>query len=622
MLFKRKNNFIIIKAIILTIILAITTCSNISMASTHIGQKEEIANYVIDQLSYNKDDHIIYVLGPIPKGEEIYSLKEHILTTPEEGFIVFIDLFPTANLHDVQYVFVSDDTKDIFVVESNVEPENLKDYTLIDTEIGNIILSGKNRRLPIPKNSQSIERNPSDPRWAVLMNGGHSAGSNHVRYWNDLSNIYITLNHVYNYPDENIIVLCSDGLDPAPDQSNGQNSDPDLDGDGDEDIMYSCVLSNVDMVFEGLANNLTGGSELFVFATDHGSSKGGWNTVFNLWNMEELEDAHFADLLAEIPIAETVCTFEPCFSGGFLDDIIVEPGPIVGSSACRHDEYSWAMPPDYMYDTYVFHWTAAVKWEDAYGEPVNADYNEDGIITMDEAFEYAELMDTSDESPQYGDYPEGCGMEISLDVGNAPPNKPQKPNGESNGVTKVEYSFSSTTTDPEGEQIFYLFNWGDNTSSDWLGPYNSGSLVTSTHAWQEQGEYDITVKAKDINGTESEWSDPHSINILKAPFMKVRQLYGGFFSVNALLTNLGEVDAYDIQWKIEIEGGNVLIGRESTGTIDNLIAGEEFTVKSKPIIGFGEVSVKATVEIPENIGEKTNSGFIYLFYIKVIPSGN
>ena len=67
-----------------------------------------------------------------------------------------------------------------------------------------------------------------------------------------------------------------------------------------------------------------------------------------------------------------------------------------------------------MYDTYVFHWTAAIKGEDAYGVPVDADYNSDGTVTMDEAFLYAETHDQSDEDPQYGDYPVGVGAGISL----------------------------------------------------------------------------------------------------------------------------------------------------------------------------------------------------------------
>ena len=345
------------------------------------------------------------------------------------------------------------------------------------------------------------------------MNGGADSGNNHVRYWNDLSNIYITLTSVYEFADENIDLLCSDGTNPAVDQSNGQNSNPDLDGDGDDDIMYSCVLSNVEMVFASLAENFTGTEKLFVFTTDHGGSNGGFDTYENLWNWEELTDAHFAELLAAVPTAEKICTFEPCFSGGFLDNIIGEPGPIVASSACRYDEYSWAMPPDYVYDTYVFHWTAAVKGEDAYGNPVDADANQDSLITMDEAYNYAVEHDEDDESPQYGEYPENTGSYISLLVASNPPAQPTKPVGKTLGIWHVEYSYTSSTTEPDNEQIYYLFNWGDGSTSGWLGPYTSGQTVTGSHIWDELGTFDVKVKARDFWGAGSSWSEPLAVTI-------------------------------------------------------------------------------------------------------------
>jgi hypothetical protein len=334
------------------------------------------------------------------------------MTTPAEGYVVYIDDYPTANhFHPVRYAFVNSTTGSINVVDADSPPENYTEYTAIETEIWSALMAVENRRAPKPANPAA----PTDnERWAVLMNGGISSWSNHVRYWNDLSNIYIALNSTYGFADDHIIVLCSDGLDPAPDQSNGQNSDPDLDGDGDDDIMFPCILNLVDAVFDSLAGILTEEDFLFVFATDHGSSNGGWNTSFNLWNNQAMTDAHFASLLGALPQCTIVGTFEPCYSGGFLDNMIVPPGPRVGSSACRYDQLSWAMPPTYEYDTYVFHWTAAVKGEDAYGVVVNADYNNDGIVTMDEAYVYAETHDQSNEDPQYDDYPVDIGMGISL----------------------------------------------------------------------------------------------------------------------------------------------------------------------------------------------------------------
>jgi len=612
-----------IKISVIAIILLISSITPIVSALNEKQDHQAIVDYVANQLSIDQDTVLIYIWGPVIQGTDIQTSKEYIMTTPDNGYVLYIDLLPTANLfHPVQYIFISSETQEITSIDAMSPPLNLDDYQIVNSAIALQLQTAPNRRAPIPQNIiPSTAPSSSDTRYAVLMNGGHSAGSNHVRYWNDLSNIYITLVYTYEIPDENIIVLCSDGLDPTPDQSNGQNSDPDLDGDGDDDIMYSCVLSNVDMVFADLANTLTTRDKLLVFATDHGSGQSGWDTLFNLWNAEELLDDHFKDLLDLLPQCEIICTFEPCFSGGFLDDIVVPPGPIVASSACRHDEYSWAMPPDYVYDEYVFHWTAAIKGEDAYGEPVDADINQDGLISMEEAFIYAEAHDQASEEPQYGDYPQGIGAEITLFPSNKAPENPQKPQGPNQGVILDEYSFTTSTIEPENEPIYFLFNWGDGTTSEWLGPYATNQTVEDSHTWEEAGDYNITVKAKDENGTESDWSEPHIIDITK-PILEVKIISGGLFRVSIPLRNVGEADATDISWSINLEGGTILLGKESTGTIPNLPAGEVTTIRSDLIIGFGKTRVYVNVDEPRGSSDNRDQGAtILLLYINVNAGG-
>lgn len=510
----KKKRKIIIKTCIITSFLLAVTGSTMITATELMTDNEKVAHYILDQLSYDENEKLLYyVWGPVSSGNTILTTKESLFEIPYKGYVMYIDLYPTANLfHPVQYIFLAQQTQELIVFDAKSPPLNFHDYTRIETPFSDFFYSIENRRAPFPsKTTPVFSTTEQDNRWAVLMNGGYDSSNNHVRYWNDLSNIYITLNSVYEFPDENIIVLCSDGLNPAVDQSNGQNSNPDLDGDGDPDIMYSCVLANVNTVFANLATNFTGTEKLFVFTTDHGNTVSGWNVVQNLWNHEVLTDAHFAELLAALPECEIICTFEPCFSGGFLDNVVVPPGPIVASSACRHDESSWAMGPSYVYDEYVFHWTAAVKGEDAYGVPVDADANQDGFVTMDEAFIYAESHDTASESPQYGEYPEGTGSNLSLWVTSAPPAQPTKPVGITLGIWYVEYTYSSTTTEPDNEQIYYRFDWGDGNNSGWVGPYPSGQTGEASHSWTELGVYNVTVEARDIWGAESPRSEPLTV---------------------------------------------------------------------------------------------------------------
>ena len=94
------------------------------------------------------------------------------------------------------------------------------------------------------------------------------------------------------------------------------------------------------------------------------------------------------------------------------------------------------------------------------------------------------------------------------DLFEKPPEKPVKPSGPINGKCGELYTFSTSTVDIYGDDIYYLWDWGDGQYSDWLGPYETGEIVESSHIWNNQGIYNVKVKAKDIYDCESEWSDP------------------------------------------------------------------------------------------------------------------
>jgi len=89
-----------------------------------------------------------------------------------------------------------------------------------------------------------------------------------------------------------------------------------------------------------------------------------------------------------------------------------------------------------------------------------------------------------------------------------PPETPETPDGPGQGAPGDELSFSSSTIDPDDDQIYYLWDWGDGNFSEWIGPYNSGETCTESYTWNEKGTYSIRVKAKDVYEMESDWSDP------------------------------------------------------------------------------------------------------------------
>lgn len=60
--------------------------------------------------------------------------------------------------------------------------------------------------------------------------------------------------------------------------------------------------------------------------------------------------------------------------------------------------------------------------------------------------------------------------------------------------------FISVPQDSYGDQVYYLIDWGDGTSNEWIGPFDSGVEVSMSHEWNEEGTYEITIKAKDQDG--------------------------------------------------------------------------------------------------------------------------
>jgi len=94
---------------------------------------------------------------------------------------------------------------------------------------------------------------------------------------------------------------------------------------------------------------------------------------------------------------------------------------------------------------------------------------------------------------------------------NEKPEKPEKPSGENKVKLGKDYTYESSTTDSDGHQLYYKWDWGDGNESEWLGPFNSGDTCEASHNWSMEGEYSIKVKAKDIFDFESDWSDPLDI---------------------------------------------------------------------------------------------------------------
>ena len=79
--------------------------------------------------------------------------------------------------------------------------------------------------------------------------------------------------------------------------------------------------------------------------------------------------------------------------------------------------------------------------------------------------------------------------------------------GPTTGTAGVEYDWTIYSTDPNGHNVFYWIDWGDDSPAvEWAGEFQSGEHAVFSHTYAEEGEFEISAKAKDIYDLEGDWA--------------------------------------------------------------------------------------------------------------------
>ena len=193
------------------------------------------------------------------------------------------------------------------------------------------------------------------------------------------------------------------------------------------------------------------------------------------------------------------------------------------------------------------------------GSPIQA------TLIVDPDNEIEELNEDNNEIISY----------VTPDLGEYSPNMPDEPSGVTSGELEVEYSYASSTTDPNGDTIYYTFDWGDGSYSEWLGPFASGTEVIALHSWSKRGNYKITVKATDEHGAESDRSPPLEVVIAGGddpPLVELLYPSGGDSLQGAITIEWTAYDSIDgsnlpiyLCWSPKLDVGEAwsLIGEEA-----------------------------------------------------------
>jgi len=104
---------------------------------------------------------------------------------------------------------------------------------------------------------------------------------------------------------------------------------------------------------------------------------------------------------------------------------------------------------------------------------------------------------------------------------NRPPTTPEKPSGSTHCLKLINYKYTTSSVDPDGDNINYIWDFiGDlkmfEMVYDWVFNQPSGEKSSIYHRWHYLSfPTSVRVKAKDIWGAESDWSEP--LNLSSGP---------------------------------------------------------------------------------------------------------
>lgn len=120
---------------------------------------------------------------------------------------------------------------------------------------------------------------------------------------------------------------------------------------------------------------------------------------------------------------------------------------------------------------------------------------------------------------------------LNVNIVNRVPNTPSTPSGPTSGYRNVWYTYSTTATDPDGDNIRYEFEFSGpiptvSFTTGWYASGQTGSLTVMWETTDPPGTYYVRARAQDVYGAWSGWSAPLQVSI-RDPILSISASWGG-----------------------------------------------------------------------------------------------
>jgi len=193
---------------------------------------------------------------------------------------------------------------------------------------------------------------------------------------------------------------------------------------------------------------------------------------------------------------------------GYPKDILGQYYPILRTAACDFD----ILFPTVKGYQYLNITAGAQIYVEHYMEKYLDDHGENGPE------KYVEIA-----VHHVGDY--SVNFDVAVPVTNEP-GMPMTPTGQTSGLTDTSYTYSTATTDPNDDDLRYMFDWGDGSNTT-TGFYPSGATASAFHSWSSPGTYQVRARAQDVYDEWGEWSPNLNVTIVQGYMLTIQTSTGG-----------------------------------------------------------------------------------------------
>ena len=427
------------------IIFIITCFSIISSAFANNSISQEVALQLVKNQYANTDNYLFYITSV----DSIYDdgddscifdsipQQDWLTSNSTPKWLIFVDEDPMKGWsHPCSYFYIPKRFEHNSVNDIPSVKFNGRKYPRHITM--NIVNTVSNENLNSLYEPFLINR---DDYWddyflytdVLFLGGGYNRDSNHWRFWNDCNYLYETLQNEFNiHPitmyscyagnagrlyGDNIITNNSGIFSTVPYYFGTKHN--------------SFTKEGIFEMFEYLSSEV----EMFnfvVFVSCHGDiDSTSLNPYLDLWDIADdgitklygnnirLYATELDSLISSIKTQNITIILQNCHSGAFIETLS-KPGRVIITACSPNEESSSYLSNDtdaYFYNVFSNLFTHALHGEDLFGNIVNADNDNNGRVTLAEAYNYANEQDTiPTEHPMYYSNPSWLGEEFSFDV--------------------------------------------------------------------------------------------------------------------------------------------------------------------------------------------------------------